>query len=214
MRRQLGETIYLLGNYYSVVHHTIRMRLDGTGGDIKNKRSPAAELEKARLRLHGKQLTLHSQLQAHMGFIPLEFSFGGKFPLDEYRGLVKDVRNLMDYTSLLSYSTREYLHNPDCASSAWLNDLSKLTREVAPTSHDITKLLIMLSSSLYDGKPLPPYLAPPPSFRFSNMLQEADPDILSAKHFLEPGYASFAVTQVASKLISDDLCSILKSVYF
>jgi hypothetical protein len=92
LRRQLGETLYLLANYYSVVHHTIRMRLESTGGDPKDKHSPAAELEKARTKLHGKQLALHAQLQAHLSFIPLEFTFGGKFPREEYEGLVKDAR--------------------------------------------------------------------------------------------------------------------------
>lgn len=210
MRKQLGETVYLLGNYYSVVHHTVQMRLESTGGDINNKRSPAAELEKVRIKLHGKLLALQSQLQAHLSFIPLEFSFGGSFPLDEYKFLVKDVQSLRDYISLIAYSTRDYLHDPENVSSTWLNDLTKVTQEIKPTSHEITKLLIMLSSALYDGKPLPPYLKPPASFRLSSVLQDLDPDILSAKHFLEPGYASFAVTQVASKLISDDLCGILK----
>ena len=70
----------------------------------------------------------------------------------------------------------------------------------------------MLSSALIDGKPLPPYLQAPPGYGLSNKLQELDPQILSAKHFLEPGYASFAVTQVASKLIHDDLHRILTHV--
>ena len=115
--------------------------------------------------------------------------------------------------ALVSYSTREYAHNPeDSAASAWLNDLSKVTSTLKPKSHEITKLFILISSALIDCKPLPPYLHPPPNYGLSNKLQEMDPQILSAKHFLEPGYASFAVTQVASKLINDDLCNILKRV--
>jgi hypothetical protein len=122
------------------------------------------------------------------------------------------LNSLMNYIALLVYSTSDYLHDPNGESSAWLNNLSKLTAGVSPTSHEITKLLILLSSALIDGRPLPPYLTPPPNFRLSNMLQEMDPEILSAKHFLEPGYASFAVTQVASKLINDDICNILRRV--
>ena len=115
--------------------------------------------------------------------------------------------------ALVSYSTRDYAHDPDdSAASAWLNDLSKITSSIKPASHEVTKLLVMLSSSLIDGKPLPPYLKTPPNYGLSNKLQEMDPQILSAKHFLEPGYASFAVTQVASKLINDDLCNILERV--
>jgi hypothetical protein len=92
LRRELGETLYLLGNYYSVVHYTIRTRLESSGGDINDKHSPAVMLEKARVKLLGKQLALHAQLQGHLSFIPLEFTFGGKFPLDEYKALVKSAR--------------------------------------------------------------------------------------------------------------------------
>ena len=92
LRQQLGESIYILGNYYSVVHFTIRMRLDSTGGDIKDKRSPAARLDKMRFGLHGKMLAFLAQLQAHLSFVPWEFSLGGKFPFEEYNALVNDVR--------------------------------------------------------------------------------------------------------------------------
>ena len=91
LRRQLGETLYLLGNYYSVVHYTIRTRLDSSGGDPNDKNSPHALLERARTRLLGKLLALNTELQGHLSFVPLEFTFGGKFPLDEYKGLVKSV---------------------------------------------------------------------------------------------------------------------------
>ena len=44
------------------------------------------------------------------------------------------------------------------------------------------------------------------------MLEDLDPEILGINHFLEPGYAAFAVTQVTSKLISYDLERILNVV--
>ena len=44
------------------------------------------------------------------------------------------------------------------------------------------------------------------------MLEEVDPGILGIEHFLEPGYAAFAVAQVTSKLISYDLTRILDIV--
>ena len=92
LRRQLGESIYLLGNYYSVMHFTIRMRLDSTGGDVNDKQSPAARIDRVRVNLHSKILAFLTQLQTHLSFVPWEFSFGGKFPLKEYRELIKDVQ--------------------------------------------------------------------------------------------------------------------------
>ena len=92
LRRQLGESLYILGNYWSVVHYTSRMRLDGTGGDASDKRSPAARLDKMRLSLHAKMMAFLSQFGAHLSFVPWEFTFGGKFPSKEYAGLVRDVQ--------------------------------------------------------------------------------------------------------------------------
>ena len=199
----MGETLYLLGNYYSVVHYTIRARLDSSGGDPHDKKSPHALLERARTKLLGKLLAMDAELQGNLSFIPLEFTFGGKFPMHEYKGLVKSAAryvskvicnlianganlrdSLRDYISLLSYSTRDYLHDPHGTDVKWLEDLNKITAEVVPTSHEITKLLIMLSSCLLDGQPLPPYLAAPPAFRLSRILSDIDPDMLSVKHFL------------------------------
>jgi hypothetical protein len=109
----------------------------------------------------------------------------------------------MNYISLLSYSTKDYLHDPHGTNVQWLEDLSKVTSKAAPTSHEITKLLISLSSSLLDGRPLPPYLQAPPSFRMSRVLQETDPEILSAKHFLgeSPALAGLAVTDLQQSLV-------------
>lgn len=92
--------------------------------------------------------------------------------------------SLKDYMSLLSYSTRDYLHDPHSSNVQWLEDLNKITVSNGPTSHEATKLLILLSSALLDGRPLPPYLVAPPSFQMSRRLAEIDPEILGAKHFL------------------------------
>ena len=98
LRLQLGECIYLLGNYYSVVSYTLRCRLESTGGDIADKRSPAAQLDRMRLNLHGKILAMLSQLQTHLSFVPWEFAFGGKFPQKEYGSLLEDVRKQVTST--------------------------------------------------------------------------------------------------------------------
>lgn len=85
-----------MANYYSVVHHTIRTRLDSSGGDPRDKKSPSALLERARTRLLGKLLAMNTESHGHLSFIPLEFTFGGKFPLDEYKGLVKSVARYVE----------------------------------------------------------------------------------------------------------------------
>ena len=46
----------------------------------------------------------------------------------------------------------------------------------------------------------------------SQKLEELDPDILSVSHIAEPGYSAFAVMQIASSLVSDDLGKLIEYV--
>ena len=61
-----------------------------------------------------------------------------------------------------------------------------------------------------NGNPLPPYLKPPRSYKLSQRLEEMDPNILSLSHIAEPGYSAFAVMQIASSLVSDDLGKLIE----
>ena len=73
------------------------------------------------------------------------------------------------------------------------------------TSHDIISILVVLSASVTNGQPLPPYLQAPAPYQLSQRLESLDKDILSINHVAEPGYSAFAVTQVATRLIGADL---------
>ena len=173
------------------------MRLDGSGGDICDKSSPAARLDKASKRLVAKLLALIAQLQQHLLFLPFEFSLGGKFPMEQYSTLVPEVHKLLRYMSLIAYSTEIYSQPPATESEeAWLRDLTDVVGPASITSEEITSLLSLISSSIMNGCPLPPYLKPPVPYRLSSTLEKLDPEILSVQHVTEPGYAAFAVTQV------------------
>jgi hypothetical protein len=63
LRKDLGSTLYLLANYYSVVHSTINARLHDTEGDMELKDSPGRRLEKVRYKIFGKLLLLLPSLQ-------------------------------------------------------------------------------------------------------------------------------------------------------
>ena len=78
------------------------------------------------------------------------------------------------------------------------------------TSHDLTSTLSLLSAAVTNGNPLPPYLKGPKPFQLSAKLEALDADILSVKHITEPGYSAFAVMQIASSLISDDLGKLIE----
>ncbi|KAK9233846.1 hypothetical protein V1525DRAFT_415095 [Lipomyces kononenkoae] len=213
LRRQLGESIYLLANFYSVVHTTIKSRIDGTGGDPEDKNSPEKRLEKARSKILAKQMGILAKLRQHSAFTTFEPTLGGKFPKAIYDIIIDEVQNIMSYMSLMSYASTTFSTNQRTEEEhEWAQDFARVMSLVNITSNEITSLLTLLSSSVISGDPLPPYLQAPPPLELNDRLRALDPEILSVKHIIEPGYAAFAVSQVASKLISYDLEQLLNNV--
>lgn len=97
-------------------------------------------------------------------------------------------------------------------SRKWVNDLSAVVSRLSPTSHSLTSTLTLLSTSITQGQPLPPYLQLPASFNLTKRLEALDKGILDARHVEEPGYSAYAVMQVASSLVVDDLSKLVDAV--
>jgi hypothetical protein len=95
------------------------------------------------------------------------------------------------------------------SSSSWLTDFRQLLASLQPTSDSATSLLCTVSSAISTSKPLPPYLQPPKALQLSQRLESLDRDILSTRHVCEPGYAAFAVMQIATMMLTDDLEGLL-----
>ncbi|MCJ1338840.1 hypothetical protein MMC09_004129 [Bachmanniomyces sp. S44760] len=213
LRRDLGSSIFLLANFYSCVHTTIGLRLQGQE-NIDVEDSPARKLEKARNQVFAKQLALLGGLRTHLSFTDWEPTCGGKFPKENYEAIVQEVQNILNYIALISFATGGYaeMGTTKMESQTWLRDLGKVVSSVDVTSQEITSMLSLLSGSLTNGTPLPPYLRPPTPYQLSEHLEAIDKNILSVDHILEPGFAAFAVTQVAATLITDDLEKLVRSV--
>ena len=88
MRKDLGSTLYLLGQYYSSSHKAVVLRLKGLEGDVHDKNSTIRRLEKARTQLFNKELILILAMQNHLKFIKWEPTFGGRFPRELYERLL------------------------------------------------------------------------------------------------------------------------------
>ena len=88
MRKDLGNTLYLLGQYYSSSHKSVSLRLQNREGDIHDKESPIWRLEKARGRLLAKELILIQAMRNHLRFVKWEPTFGGRFPRELYERLL------------------------------------------------------------------------------------------------------------------------------
>ena len=125
----------------------------------------------------------------------------------------------MNYVSLISFATQTWSAtaspHPDSSTPShreWLEDLAVLLNEVGPTTHIFTSTLALLSASVTQGSALPPYIAVPEPYGLSRRLEELDKGILDTKHVEEPGYSAYAVTQVASSLVTDDLKRLTEDV--
>ena len=64
------------------------MRILNSGGDPKDKKSPARKLEKARGKVLVKILGMLTQLRLHADFIPFEMTLGGRFPKNTYDKMI------------------------------------------------------------------------------------------------------------------------------
>ena len=106
----------------------------------------------------------------------------------------------------MSYASRTFaLTNAD---SAWSTDFRRLLANTNIVSHRLTSLLCMLSHSIQQGRPLPPYLELPGPVEYLPQIEAIDRDILSIRHIAEPEYSAFAVIHICTECISDDIMEI------
>lgn len=123
------------------------------------------------------------------------------------------MHSILDYLALISHASNEFAKLSNSSQTAsWVRNLGRLIKSVNITSHEITSMLSLLSASVANGHPLPPYLKAPQPYKLTEKLEALDKDILGISHIAEPGYAAFAVMQIASSLISDDLGKLIECV--
>jgi hypothetical protein len=214
--------------------------MHGTEGDFNLKTSPGRRLEKVRHKIFGKLLLLLPSLKQHAEFQKFELNIGGKFPsvcitsqrnsLQEakglhcmqstYDGIAVRATAIMNYLTLMSYATNSWSKSGGAAypnphpetRREWLDALLKLIDVVNPTSHGVTSILSLLSASVTQGSALPPYIQLPEAYDLSRRLEALDKGILDARHVEEPGYSAYAVLQVCSSLVMDDLARLVDHV--
>jgi len=189
---------------------------------MSSKHSPGRQLEKARLHTFGKLLQLLPSLQQHAEWQKWEITMGGNFPRETYEAIILHSQNIARYLALISFATNnlEYSTNTKDVDPAislglrtqWVQDFTQLTSKITPTSHRFTSTLSLLSASVRAGTPLPPYIELPDPYNLTKRLEELDSEILSVKHVEEPWYSAYAVMQVASNLILDDLRKLVEHV--
>jgi hypothetical protein len=214
LRKDLGATLYLLANFYACTHSTVEARLRSSADCLQNTSvdtaSPMRQLNKVRLRTFEKILVMMNKLREHSQFIKYEPSFGGKFPTKTYNDLIVHMQSLFNYMALTAYSSETF--QTDGPDSEWLRDFRRLTLSSKLTSHELTSTLCLVSASITNAQPLPPYISVPQAIDIAGQLAKIDPGILSIKHIDEPCYAAFAVLEIASILISQEMNFVVQGV--
>jgi hypothetical protein len=125
----------------------------------------------------------------------------------------------MNYLALITYATQTWStpsfpdeNSSTLSQNAWLKDLAVLLDEISPTAHSFTSSLTLLSAAVTQGSALPPYMQLPEPYALSKKLEKLDKGILDSKHVKESGYSAYAVMQVASSLVTDDLKQLVQDV--
>ncbi|KAF1815275.1 hypothetical protein P152DRAFT_392191 [Eremomyces bilateralis CBS 781.70] len=211
LRKSLGGCLYLLANYYSIVHETVHARIRGDEGDLDDKYGPGRRMQKVRNKIYSKQILILDGLRTYSSFLKWEIPIGGRFPKKQYDRIIDYAQHIFNYMSLISYASQTYSDLSTDSATQWFSDFRAVIGELKPTSQAITSLLSLLSASILNGQPLPPYLMAPQPYVLSRRLEELDKDILSLRHIGDPGYAAFAVIQISARCISSDLDKLLRA---
>jgi hypothetical protein len=100
LRQSLGASLYLLANYYSIIHETISGRMRGDEGDYLLKSSAGRKLEKARHKVFSKQMLMLAGLRTYSEFLRWEVPIGGRFPKKQYDSIILCVEK---YVNIIRY---------------------------------------------------------------------------------------------------------------
>ncbi|KXJ88899.1 hypothetical protein Micbo1qcDRAFT_214084 [Microdochium bolleyi] len=103
---------------------------------------------------------------------------------------------------------------------SWVRAIRRLLSSTNPTQDTIICTLVLLSNALDSGHALPPNLPLPKPYALTRMLEDMQDsdgnrkglELLDARHMMDAGYAEFAVLQVCSTLICDDLAGLAGDV--
>jgi hypothetical protein len=213
LRSDLGATLYLLANFYSCIQTTVELCLhQGTLADPNKAKVPRARLDKARRKLFDKCVTMLSRLREHSSFIKFEPTFGGKFPKEAYDELIDSVQRIFNYMSITYYSSGAFASQPGAEENSWLKDFRSFVSGLNLTPYSVTSTLCLVSASMANAQPLPPYLNIPRPDALTQKMERVESELLNVRHVGEPCYAAFAVLETASILLIQETSNIVKKI--
>lgn len=217
LRKLLGRSLFVLAKFYSCMHTTIELWLGDELGDLKDKTSPAHQLQDSRHKIFKEEMMLLTGLRTHSHFSTFEPPIGGKFPKQIYDNIISEIQRILTSMSLMAHTTQ----NLDALSidtegsgqeteSPWMTHLAEIALKSADfNSHRITSLLCHLSAAITSAQPLPPYLSTPETFPLARQMQRIDDQLLSIRHVEDPAFSAFVALEVLRSVVSFSLQDLL-----
>ncbi|OBT67378.1 hypothetical protein VE03_03053 [Pseudogymnoascus sp. 23342-1-I1] len=213
LRKDLGSSLFLLANYVSSTTSTVDHRLQDREGDMSLCSSPGRKLEKSRQDLLEKQLSLQNSMRRNLSFMDWGLNFGGEFPKEIYTTIIDEIQNIVNYLALIGFASKTFIAaRKESPSPVWLTEFAKSRPETSMQAHKTTSLLILLSASIKNGKPLPPYLEVPTDSHLSEQVHGDKADNITFQNLNEPGFRALAVIKLAQSSVADSLIRIVEPV--
>ncbi|OBT88559.1 hypothetical protein VE02_03955 [Pseudogymnoascus sp. 03VT05] len=213
LRRDLGTSLFLLANYINSTTSTVDHRLQDKEGDMSLPSSSGRKLEKLRHDLLQKQFALQNSMRRNLSFMDWGLNFEGEFPKTIYTSIIDEVKNIINYLAVINFAPETFpAARRESPSPVWLLEFAKSRPEASAEAQSSTSLLILLSASIKNGRPLPPYLDVPSDSHLSEQIHGDKADIITSKNLNEPGFRALAAIKLAQSCMADSLSRIVDPV--
>ncbi|KAL2818696.1 hypothetical protein BJX63DRAFT_383800 [Aspergillus granulosus] len=224
LRRTIGRSLFILAKFYSCMHTSIELWMNGELGNVQDAQSASRKLEKMRHAIFKEEMMLLNALRMLSHFSKFEPPVGGKFPTADYDDIIAEIQRMLVSMTLMA-RTAQSLQIPTRTSTdlntdsitdpatRWSTRLATIALESSDfKSHSITSLLCHLSSSIANAQPLPPYLSAGDLFPLARRLREVDGGLLSIRHVEDPAFSAFVAMEVLRSVVGCELGGLLRNV--
>jgi Aromatic acid exporter family member 2 len=207
VRKLLGRGLFVLANFYSCMHTTIGIWIEGTQSDIQPLPHLLAE---TRRKLFSEEMTLITAMRTFSQFTVYEPPIGGKFPKSTYDSIISEIQSIVISMALMAKIPEGLDVMSRQQEQRWLHHLANVIDSTDFESHNITSLLCHLSAAVSAGTSLPPYLSPPEPFPVARKLRELNDGLLDRKNVQDPAFSAFASLEVLSSMVNKNLAELIR----
>lgn len=208
-RKVLGRSLFILANFYSCMHTTIRLWITTPSHE---DRTTSRSLDVAQDKLFADEMGLITLLRMHTRFSQFDPRIGEKFPVSTYKSIVAEIQTILLSMALMVQTTRALDGSRPSAPREydWLQKLSEAISSTSFNSQMTTSLLCHLSAAVANQSPLPPYLAPPISFGLAREVRKLNAELLDIGTADNPFFSAFASLEVLNALVSASLTRLVR----